>query len=128
VQDEFRRAGFEIISPASLSFRAQVELFSGAEVIAGNHGSALVNMVFTPSGARIIDLMPEDWVGYWGDSGTPERWLFNLTAACNHDYALVLSPSHMIGDPRLPNGAATLPRIDTTTDLNGVRAALRLLA
>ena len=127
VQAKFKGAGFEIVSPITLSFREQVELFASTKVIAGNHGSAFVNMVFASPGAQIIDLMPEDWIGYWGDSGKAERWLLNLTAACGHDYSLVLSQSKMVGDPLLPNGSTELPRIDTVTDLDGVREALSLL-
>lgn len=128
IQAVFRQAGFEIISPTSMGFRKQVELFASAKVIAGNHGSALANMVFASPGAQVIDLMPEDWIGYWGDSGTPERWLLNLTGACGHDYSLVLSRSKMVGDPLVPNGSTTLPRIDTTIDSDSVRAALSLLS
>lgn len=127
VQATFKGAGFEIVNPIGLSFREQVELFASSKVIAGNHGSALVNMVFASSGAQIIDLMPEDWIGYWGDSGKAERWLLNLTAACGHDYSLVLSRSTMVGGPLLQNGSTPLPRIDTVTDLDSVRAALSLL-
>lgn len=125
VQATFAENGFEIIKPTSLSFRQQVDVFSSAKVIAGSHGSALANMVFAPPGAQIIDLMPEDWVGYWGDSGGPERWLLNLTGACDHDYSLILSRSIMTGDPYLPDSSTELARIDTTVDIDAVRAALR---
>ncbi|MBZ9795690.1 glycosyltransferase family 61 protein [Mesorhizobium sp. ES1-4] len=124
----FKNAGFEIVNPTSMTFPKQVELFASAKVIAGNHGSALVNMIFARSGAQIIDLMPEDWVGYWGEGGAPERWLLNLTGACGHDYSLVLSRSEMVGNPPLPNGSTILPRIDATTDLNSVQAAISELS
>jgi capsular polysaccharide biosynthesis protein len=128
VQAAFTQAGFEVISPTRLNFRKQVELFASAKTIAGNHGSALTNMIFASPSAQIIDLMPEDWIGYWGDSGTPERWLLNLTAACGLDYALVLSKSNMTGAPYLPNSSTELARIDTTVDLDSVRTVLSLLS
>ncbi|CAI2934668.1 glycosyltransferase family 61 protein [Aminobacter niigataensis] len=120
----FVDAGFEIIGPASLSFREQINLFASTRIIAGNHGSAFANMVFTPPGAQIIDLMPEHWVGYWGDSGTPERWLFNLTAACSHDYSVILSPSTMEGDPYIPNVSTKLAKVEAETDLDAIRTVL----
>lgn len=123
----FQAHGFELVSPASLSFRQQIDLFSQAKVIAGNHGSAFANMVFAPPGAQIIDLMPEHWVGYWGDTGYAERWLLNLTAACDHSYSVVLSPSKMSGEPYLPNAPSKLPSIKSITDLEAVRSVLATL-
>ncbi|WP_406871793.1 glycosyltransferase 61 family protein [Aminobacter sp. P9b] len=120
----FVDAGFEIISPASLSFREQINLFASTGIIAGNHGSAFANMVFTPPGAQIIDLMPEHWIGYWIDGVTPERWLFNLTAACSHDYSVILSPSTMDGDPYIPNVSTKLAKIEAETDLDAIRTVL----
>lgn len=124
----FSDEGFEIVDPASLRFHEQINLFASAQVVAGNHGSAFANMVFAPPGAQIIDLMPEHWVGYWGDSGTPERWLLNLTAACDHSYCLILSPSSMEGEPYLPNVSTTLAKIEAETDLDAVRQAIASLA
>lgn len=124
---EFQAHGFELIHPASLSFRQQIELFSEAKVIAGNHGSAFANMVFAPPGAQIIDLMPESWVGYWGDSGIVERWLLNLTAVCDHNYTVVLSPSEMIGGPYQVNAPSVLAPIVAETDLKSVRSVLAAL-
>jgi len=127
VQAKFDAARFEIVKPMGLGFREQVELFASAKVIAGSHGSALVNMVFASAGAHIIDLMPEDWIGYWGDGGRAERWLLNLTAACGHDYSLVLSQSKMTGAPYIPDSSTKLARIDTIVDLDSVGAALSLV-
>ncbi|GAA4118843.1 hypothetical protein GCM10023067_24240 [Aminobacter aganoensis] len=127
VVSEFQAHGFELVSPAYLSFREQIDLFSQAKVIAGNHGSAFANMVFSPPCAQIIDLMPEHWVGYWGDTGYAERWLLNLTAACDHNYTVILSPSEMSGGPCLPNAPSELAAIKSTTDLDAVRSVLTTL-
>lgn len=123
----FEAAGFEKLNPASFCLREQIDLFSEASAIAGHHGSAFANMVFAPPRAHVIDMMPEHWVGYWPQDGAPERWLFNLTAACDHDYSVVLSPSQMTGKPVTATGASDLPRIDSQVDLHSLQAVLSRL-
>jgi tetratricopeptide (TPR) repeat protein len=49
--------GFEIVACETLSFGEQVRLFSEARIIAGAHGAGLVNMVFSPPGAQVIELI-----------------------------------------------------------------------
>jgi len=50
------RRGFEDISPGTLSFRDQVALFSEAEMVAGPHGAGFSNLLFAPSGARVLEI------------------------------------------------------------------------
>lgn len=119
----FKAAGFDIIVPQDLTFSDQVELFASAAVIAGNHGSAFANMVFAPPGAQIIDLMAEHWIAYW-TAGSAERWLLDLTAACDHDYTLLVSPSELIGSVRSPEVSAAESRIVAHTDIASLRAIL----
>jgi hypothetical protein len=127
VEAAFLAAGFDIVRPAKMGFREQIELFASAAVIAGNHGSAFTNMVFANPGAQIIDLMPEHWVGYWGEAGKPERWLFNLSAACDHNYSVILSSSSMEGEPYLQNSPQELPKIETEVDIDLLRVVLSRL-
>ncbi len=54
--DKFRRANFQIIDPAQLSIKEQIELFSDAEVIAGPAGAGLTNILFAPKKARVLVL------------------------------------------------------------------------
>lgn len=123
----FAQAGFESVDPGRLGFRDQIELFASAKTIAGSHGSAFANMIFAAPGARIIDLMPEDWIGYWDDDGRAERWLFNLTGACGHDYSLVLSPSRMNGDRFRTNSGTRPPTLNSIVDVAALRDALACL-
>jgi capsular polysaccharide biosynthesis protein len=48
--------GFEIVECETLSFREQIELFQDAEVVAGPHGAGLTNLVWAPSGCRVLEL------------------------------------------------------------------------
>lgn len=48
--------GFRVIVPGEMSVREQIDAFSRARVVAGPHGAALVNMVFAPPGATLIEI------------------------------------------------------------------------
>ena len=50
--------GFEAVLPGTLPLREQVALFMGAEAIAGPHGAGLANLLFAPSGARVLEILP----------------------------------------------------------------------
>jgi capsular polysaccharide biosynthesis protein len=52
------KQGFEAVVPGTLPLREQVELFMGAEAIAGPHGAGLANLLFAPSGARVLEILP----------------------------------------------------------------------
>jgi capsular polysaccharide biosynthesis protein len=48
--------GFSIIRPEALSWRRQVEIFSHAEVVAGEFGSGMHNTLFAPKDAKVVCL------------------------------------------------------------------------
>ena len=87
--------GFEILEPGNMPFAEQIRAFAEASVIIGAHGSGFGNLVFARPGAVVIDLMPADWVGYWGGQHA-ERWLLHLTSALGLHYELLLCPSRMV--------------------------------
>jgi capsular polysaccharide biosynthesis protein len=49
--------GFEQVNPGELTFLEQVQLFGSAREIVATTGSALVNAIFTPPGAKITVIM-----------------------------------------------------------------------
>jgi capsular polysaccharide biosynthesis protein len=49
--------GFEIIEAEHLSLKAQIELFAEAEAVAGPHGAGLTNILFSPSGCKVLELL-----------------------------------------------------------------------
>lgn len=61
------RYEFEVVETEFMSFREQVELFSSAEVVLAPHGAALANIVFSPPGCSILELMPSSYpqLSYW---------------------------------------------------------------
>lgn len=58
--EHFRKAGFQVVSPESLSFSEQVELFYDADVIVGISGAAFANLVFCRPGTRIVCARSEE--------------------------------------------------------------------
>ncbi len=50
------RHGFQRYFLEDLSVRQQIQLFQQAEMIVGPHGAGLANVVFTPPGAKVIEI------------------------------------------------------------------------
>jgi len=53
-----RERGFEIVHPARLSMVEQIRLFRSATLVAGVHGSGLVNTVWSATAPRVIEISP----------------------------------------------------------------------
>ncbi len=60
----FKLYGFEIVYPEELSFEEQVRIFSEAEYVAGASGAAFTNIVYCPSNAKIICIVPKEYNFY----------------------------------------------------------------
>lgn len=58
----FEAMGFVRIVPEELSFVQQVEVFSGARIVAGNLGAAFSNLAFSPQGVKVLALATESMV------------------------------------------------------------------
>lgn len=56
VEELFRRQGFEILFPETMSLPEQVQLFRQADVVAGFAGSGLFQLEFTPTPKRVITI------------------------------------------------------------------------
>ena len=53
-----QKFGFAKIAPGALTVREQIALFAQAQMVAGPHGAAFTNLVFSPGGARVLEIMP----------------------------------------------------------------------
>lgn len=109
--EALRSNGFDIVEPAAMTFSSQVEAFRGADVVVSPHGSTLANLIFCRPGTRVLDLMPDDWVGIRGDS-LRDVWAARLCAAVGLDYSALLSPSkilsiHKTGNPEIVSRVST---------------------
>ena len=56
VMDVFGQFDFEVVRFEHLSFDEQVRIATQCSVLAGNHGAGLVNMLFMPVGASVLEL------------------------------------------------------------------------
>jgi len=52
--------GWTPVDPQTLSFSQQVGLFAGARAVCGVHGSGLTNILWSPPGCTVIELMPDN--------------------------------------------------------------------
>jgi hypothetical protein len=57
--------GFTVLHSEKLSVREQIEMFADAEAVVGLHGAGLVNCVFCPPHASVLELYPQ----YYHDAG-----------------------------------------------------------
>lgn len=70
--------GFKRVTLSHLSFVEQIRLFATAEVVVAPHGAGLANLVFSPPGCQVIELIPKEYINvcFWA-----------LSEACGHNYS-----------------------------------------
>lgn len=56
IENLFLRYGFQTINPEKMTFREQLEIFAGAEIIAGPSGAGMTNMIFAPITTKLLFL------------------------------------------------------------------------
>ncbi|NJR57510.1 MAG: glycosyltransferase family 61 protein [Cyanobacteria bacterium CRU_2_1] len=54
--------GFETIQMDNKTIKEQAEIFSQAEAVVALHGAALSNLLFVPSGVKVLELFPHGYV------------------------------------------------------------------
>lgn len=83
VQLKLESEGFVSIDPSTLSFTEQIRFFSKAKYIVAASGAALLNMIWSPEGAKIIVLM--------NNSKVANYWYFsNIAFSFGHQLSYVL--------------------------------------
>jgi capsular polysaccharide biosynthesis protein len=71
--------GFVAIAPESLSFQAQVALFSQARIIISPHGSGLTNTIFSQPGTTVVELVSPHYIRHY-------YWQISQQLQLNHYY------------------------------------------
>ncbi|MEW6639744.1 MAG: glycosyltransferase 61 family protein [Pseudomonadota bacterium] len=87
-----RRYGFETIEPGGLSFREQLSIFSDAELVVGQIGAALSNVMFARQSCKVIVMSP-----YYEDANY--YFWSNLFGMLNHELYYVVGPQIGEGHP-----------------------------
>lgn len=92
VSATMRAMGFHIVKPETLSFRDQIALMKGADIVVGITGSALTNIAFCKPGTAIVALAPGKILDgfYW-----------NLCGLCDLQYHEIRMPNEEGGSHRL---------------------------
>ncbi len=78
LEGRLERRGFAIISPEQHSVEEQIAIFRGAQTIVAPTGAALANILYSPPGVRVFELVPRDMCDGQGALG--HKWVAYLTA------------------------------------------------
>jgi capsular polysaccharide biosynthesis protein len=115
VQSYLEEYEFETHVLETLPFRSQVELFAQAEVVLSPHGAGLTNILFSPPGLTVVEMIPQDIVRqafvYW-----------TMADVLGHSYWYFVAETvpregQQYGDARVP-----LEKLDATFGGLGLRA------
>lgn len=107
-----RRYGFETIEPGSLSFQEQLSIFSDAELVVGQTGAALANVIFAKQHCKVIVMSP-----YYENANY--YFFSNLFGMLGHELYYVVGPQIGEGHPFHKN---------FKIDLDGLERAFRQFA
>lgn len=55
--EALQQRGFEVVTPASLSFTEQIRLFRNAAIVVGPHGAGMTNIVFCDPGTIVYEMV-----------------------------------------------------------------------
>lgn len=94
--------GFAVVETEDLSFREQVDLFSGCEYFISIHGAGLMNMLFMPEGGKVLEIRKPD-------NAVPNCY-FNLASALRLPYFYQLAPA--VNEDEPPHSADLIVDID----------------
>jgi len=88
---ELESQGFVCIDPSKMTFNEQIVKFSNAKIIVAPSGAALLNMLWAPSGAKIVVMM--------NDSKVANYWYFsNIAFTLGHSLSYVLGKAFDTGN------------------------------
>jgi Glycosyltransferase 61 len=83
LQDNFGNVSMEVLKGKSLAY--QIALFDVADIVIGQHGGDLVNLVWANSGAGLLEIYPKDMV--------PREWytpfFVTLTKTLNQNHVMI---------------------------------------
>ncbi len=62
IEEIFRRSGFDVVDCGELSVLRQIELVSAAPAVAGLHGAAMTNILWSPAGTPILEIFEPEYL------------------------------------------------------------------
>ncbi len=83
IQTVLSNHNFRIVELGRMSVAEQIALFSQASVVVAPHGAGLSNLVFSPPGTRVLEMLSADYfnVCYWA-----------LCQLCGHQHSRITAP------------------------------------
>lgn len=82
--------GFTVVDPEGMSFADQVRLFAGAQVVIGQMGAAMTNVMFCRPTTTTVYLAPTGWI---------EPFYWDLSVVRGHHYRVLFGD---VPDPEVP--------------------------
>ena len=107
VEAALRAYDFETVMPETSSLREQVQLFAEAETVVATHGSALTNILFSPPGLAVLDMVPPAMVDlahiFWG-----------MAEELGHEYWYLLADAVERPGARQPDVRVPIDKLEAT--------------
>ena len=82
IENTMAALGFEVVDTAPMNIEDEIEFFSGVSFVVANHGAGLTNIIYAPTGAKVIELFSPKWL---------HDVYFRLAKACGHTYGLCVA-------------------------------------
>jgi hypothetical protein len=80
--------GFCPVVLDDMSIQEEIDLFAGAKVIVGNHGSGLANFIYSSPGTKILEITRGDFQYFYPDFVHRTNELLNFTSKIHHQQIL----------------------------------------
>jgi capsular polysaccharide biosynthesis protein len=61
IEKQLEKLGFTGVTLEHLPWAEQIGLFANAKAVVGLHGAGLANLVFSPPGTRVVEILPSVW-------------------------------------------------------------------
>lgn len=116
--EALRPLGFVAIQPEKLSFDEQALTFANAEIIVGEFGAAMTNMIFCSAGAKVVEIIAE---------GQHDPWSVHLAAMVGVDYVALFQPQSqeaLDAAPRHVKDSTFAYRVDVAKLVETLRALI----
>jgi hypothetical protein len=59
IEPVLAKHGYEVLTLADMSLSEQIAAFAAAECVAGVHGAGLTNVLFSPPGLKVLEILPQ---------------------------------------------------------------------
>lgn len=113
VEQLLRRYGFETVLPEKLTLGEQVALFASCEAVVSTHGSAFTNILFSPVGLKVLDMIEPGM--------TDLAFVFwSLAESLGHEYWYFITDMVERPGPRANDPVIQMDKLEASLDAMGL--------